>query len=526
MQNSLVFNSFQAHPHCLSSVQEFTKSLLKVLKDEQSHLTYIKSKLHPSLCQRKSMAEKTEKPSEEMTEYLTMCLMKMLQTHREAEFSLTGPPKGVPVSHWHCCLGPCDPFKATQSMEWSELEVFRYFTFGFGDNCDMLEQSMEGMDAFYARNGSILISDQSEHEQDFGSRYTPLILIPVRVLPGWVKSHIGKFCKAYAPKLEGLFICPTHLRFGIQQAPYPGLTGFTFHGLRTQLFFEGFRFDFAIPKAYTQGGYASMANDLASYFEVDKAFKRRDLEPFVGDVAALSIRGSFKGLEAKNAPHWYRDSHDNFVFSQTEKGPMVQYRGKSKAANVKPIKTTDPLTTISELQARLSNMVHNCAGIENFLGEVFFLLPPYQRLLALIFIHQAYLEACGLREMEENENGDSQSVIELHKAFHKFCDVAHIELFILNLIEGEYFLPYDLDENDGDINSNVILAKRVIKAQKKKVSKKKKKQKSAGSTRRTASRRSSPTTVNPEVTQERGSLYENSVAGPSSRVDAQVQTCR
>ena len=247
--------------------------MLEVLKEDPNLHAVLKSRMHPNLFQRQEKVEKADplnkRQTNEATGHYTVALAKMIQTRREAEYVASGPPKGVPDSHWQCCLGPCDSFRATQSMEYSLLEVARYLTFGFVEDREYVKRRHEEVEIFFARNRSVLVaSAPKQHcpnkEADNLLLYTPLAMVPARILEGNDKKRIRLFCEAFGSKMDGLFVCPSHFRFGTSQTPYHGFSGFTIHGLRTQMKYEGFKFEFVLPKNSIETRAPSYTMDCAS----------------------------------------------------------------------------------------------------------------------------------------------------------------------------------------------------------------------------------------------------------------------
>lgn len=390
----------------------------------------LKMRMHPSLFQRQEKVEKADplnkRQTDEATGRLTVALAKMIQTRREAEFVATGPPKGVPDSHWQCCLGPCDSFRATQSMEYSLLEVSRYLTFGFIENREYVRRRHEEVEIFFSRNRSVLVaSAPKQHcpnkEADNKLLYTPLAMVPVRILDGKQKRRIHLFCEAFGPKLDGLFVCPSHFRFGTPQTPYQGFSGFTLHGLKTQMKFPDFNFEFVCPKSSVESEAPSYNLDCISYI-TDKVYEKPEMEPFDFKAIGRSIRSAFRNLSDKAAPFMRKDEKELPIFSTTEGGPALKAVMKTKASLAGPLKRNNVNAARKEIKLRLNNLDANSFLIEEFVPG-FFAKTPYVQFKIMNALHQAAEDAC-----EGYVGEESGGILELHELLHRPCEVLELEV--------------------------------------------------------------------------------------------------
>ena len=435
----------------------------------------IKSRMHPSLFQRQDKVEKADpinkRQTDEATGRFTVALAKMIQTRREAEFVATGPPKGVPDSHWQCCLGPCDSFRATQSMEYSLLEVNRYLTFGFIEDQDYVKRRHREVEVFFARNRSVLVaSAPKQHcpnkEADNNLLYTPLAMAPVRILDGKQKKRIHQFCKAFGPKLDGLFVCPSHFRFGTSQTPYQGFSGFTIHGLKTQMKFPDFNFEFICPKDTTESGAPSYTLDCASYF-TGKPYKKPEMEPFDFYAIGRSVRSAFKNLSDKAAPFVRLDEKELPIFSETKGGPPIKAVLKTKASLAGPLKRNNPIEARKEIKHRLLCLDLNSHLIQEFIPG-FFSRTPYVQFKIMNALHLAVNEAC-----EGYFGEESRGVMDLFDWV--FVPYGVLELGVLDFIQQMATHSPGEGRQDHNLLERILAARSMRKRQKKRAAKQKKK---------------------------------------------------
>ena len=466
----------QAHVDLLSSVNEVTSSLLEELKADPVLHGNLKMRMHPSLFQRQEKVEKADplnkRQTDEATGRLTVALAKMIQTRREAEFVATGPPKGVPDSHWQCCLGPCDSFRATQSMEYSLLEVSRYLTFGFIEDREYVRKRHEEVEIFFSRNRSVLVaSAPKQHcpnkEADNQLLYTPLAMVPVRILDGKYKKRIRLFCEAFGPKLDGLFVCPSHFRFGVPQTPYQGFSGFTLHGLKTQMKFPDFNFEFVCPKNTVESGAPSYTLDCASYI-TDKVYEKPEMEPFDFDAIDRSIRSAFRNLSDKVAPFVRKGEKELPIFSTTKGGPPIKAVMKTKASLAGPLKRNNPTAAREEIRFRL-----NCLDANSFLVEEyfpgFFSKTPYVQFKIMNALHWAVEDARGGYVGEE-----SSGISELSRLLYRPCGV--LELEVLDFLGKMMTLSPKEGRLDKKMLGPILAAKSAKKKQKKRAAKQRKRE--------------------------------------------------
>jgi len=147
---------------------------------------------------------------------LLITLLKMILTEEEAAYCMIGPPKGVPLNKWYCCIPTCNQVHRFDGVNYRLLQYLRGLTGMLTPqqikNADkdykIMEETYKKISAFDGRNLKHTVS------KEVPDVYTPLLLIPVHTLPQHAKLVLinyfmeGSFDMGKG--IDNLFICHRH----------------------------------------------------------------------------------------------------------------------------------------------------------------------------------------------------------------------------------------------------------------------------------------------------------------------------
>lgn len=147
---------------------------------------------------------------------LTVALLKAMLTPEEAAFCFLGPPKDVPTTKWFCCVADCNSIHKFNGMNYRVLQILKIlFGKSSSEEIEKLDEDfLEFQQSYFQLKDANPRLETPYVQEDVPDAYTPLLLIPVRVLPFHEKGILAQYLSTGTfdinKGLDNLFICPRH----------------------------------------------------------------------------------------------------------------------------------------------------------------------------------------------------------------------------------------------------------------------------------------------------------------------------